>query len=290
MTATTIKDKFKEFGHDIELHEIEARLETLTGQFKVPVSEAKDSVANFYIRQFGVDPKEYYEGSGANETVSIADVPNKENRWMNVRAKLTDIWEVAHESMTQVGLIGDKTGKIKFTMWKNSGLPPMEQDKSYLIENVVTNVWNDKVSLSLNKTSTITEIEDDIEVGYSESDYTGAMVAIFKSSGLIKRCPECNRALKSGTCSEHGNVDGSYDLRIMAVLDDGKSAQSILLNRELTESIWGHTLEDAIKSATEELDSGVVMGEMETALVGRYYTVTGSMADTMILVKTIEAI
>ena len=40
------------------------------------------------------------------------------------------------------------------------------------------------------------------------------MIDIQTGSGLIKRCPECKRALVKGACAEHGKVKGEYDLRI----------------------------------------------------------------------------
>jgi len=57
-------------------------------------------------------------------------------------------------------------------------------------------------------------------------------VDVQSGSGLIKRCPECNRALVKGACGEHGKVEGVYDLRIKAVLDDGEKVQDILMNRK----------------------------------------------------------
>jgi len=166
----------------------------------------------------------------------------------------------------------------------------MELGKSYILENVVTSLYNDRISITLNKTSVITEIDDDVEVGYASAEYAGVMVQIKNGSGLIKRCPECNRALRSGQCSQHGNVDGTNDLRIMAVLDNGETVQDVIFGLDTTELLWGHNLDRAVEIAVEALDASVVVEDMHRALVGKYYNVKGGKADTTILVNEFEAI
>jgi replication factor A1 len=290
MTETSIVERFAEIGHDIDVNEVASRIEVLTKQFKVPLDDAESSVISYFLRQNGVERAAYYEGSGGNRNVNVADIEIEEGIWCNLRAKFTDNWESASEHIDQIGLIGDDTGKIKFVMWKNAGLSLMELGKSYTIDNVVTSVYNDKVSVTMNKTSVITEIDEDIEVGNTTAEYTGVMVHIKKGSGLIKRCPECNGALRGGTCVEHGNVAGKNDLRIMATLDNGESTRDVLLGCEITEYVWGHTLGEAVEMAVESLDAGVVLEDMIPNLVGRYYTVSGGKMDTMIFVNECEAI
>jgi len=90
-----------------------------------------------------------------------------------------------------------------------------------------------------------------------------------------------------GTCMEHGNVDGTHDLRIKAVLDDGERVQEALLNREITESTSGITLDEAKEMAVDALDQGVVLDEMKKRLLGRYYTMTGRVLDRYLLVESV---
>ena len=290
MTSESIRDKFSELGHDIDVNEVASRVDTLVNQFKVPAAEAEKSVVSYFLRKLGVERSEYYTGYGENPTMSIADLPNEDGIWVNLRIKVADIWENTSEYMQQVGIIGDETGRTKFVLWKNAGKPPMIEGKSYLIENVVTNLYNERISITFNKTSTITELDDDIEVGNVSTEYTGVLVAIKPNSGLIKRCPECNRRTVGGACTEHGNVDGIYDIRIMGVLDNGTSAQDVLLDADMTDKVWGHTLDDAVQMAVDSLDAEVVIENMRTELVGRYYTVKGSIMDTMILVSDCKAV
>ena len=290
MTNEHIQTRFAELGHTIDMSEIESRMSTLTDQFKVPQSDAESSVVSHFLRQLGVERADYYEGSSGNQTVSIADIPQEEGKWINLRVKFVKEWDTTSDFIRQSGLIGDETGQVKFVSWTNAGLKEMVEGKCYVLENVVTNVYNDKVSVTFNKTSTITEIDEDIKVGYTISTFTGVLVAIKGGSGLIKRCTTCNRAMKSGTCSEHGNVEGTNDMRIMAVLDNGVNTMDVLLNKELTESVWKHTMEEASNMAFDTLDASTVVEDMHNTLVGRYYTMSGSLMDTMLLVNECEVI
>jgi replication factor A1 len=166
----------------------------------------------------------------------------------------------------------------------------MEEGKSYMLKNVVVNEYGGKVQIQLNKSSSIEELDEDIEVGTSTFTYSGAMVDIQTGSGLIKRCPECKRALLKGACAEHGKVKGEYDLRIKAVLDSGTTTQDILINLELTEELVGLSLESAIAMAADALDPGVVLDKLKHELVGRYYTASGHKLDRYILTDSITPI
>ena len=218
------------------------------------------------------------------------DSINESNRWINLRAKVTQLWDSEHESIDQMGLIGDETGTIKFVKWAKSELAPLVEGKSYSFENLTTDEFEERFSVKFNKSSSIEELDEEIEVGFTTTEFTGAMVHIQDGSGLIRRCPICNRALMKGTCMEHGNVEGDYDLRIKAVLDNGTTVQEALLNREITESISGITLDEAKEMAVDALDHSVVLDEMKKQLLGRYYTMTGSILDRYLLVENIQPV
>lgn len=221
--------------------------------------------------------------------VAIDDI-KESGQWINLRAKVTQLWDSEHESIDQIGLIGDETGTIKFVKWAKSELPALVEGKSYSFENLVTDEFEERFSVKFNKSSSINELDEDIEVGYSTTEFTGAMVYIQDGSGLIRRCTICNRALIKGTCMEHGNVDGIHDLRIKAVMDNGTMVQEALFNREITESIGGITLDEAKAMAVDALDQSVVLDEMKKRLLGRYYTMTGSILDRYLLVESVGLI
>lgn len=290
MTASSIVEKFAENGHEIDATEVESRLDVLCNQFKVPIADAENSVVSFFLRQTGLERSVYYANGGDNRLVSISDLPNEDGKWCDFRGRIVDIWEDAPESMTQQGIIGDDTGRTKFVMWKNAGMEEMELGKSYLIENVVTSLYNNRVSVTFNKTTSATLLEEDIDVKSNNVEYVGALVNIQDSSGLIKRCPECKRAMTGGSCPIHGAGDGNYDMRIMGVLDDGMTTQRILLNTELTGKVYGKTLESSVSMAMENMDASIVINDMRKKLVGHYYTIAGSLMDDTVLVETCEVI
>ncbi|VVB95506.1 Uncharacterised protein [uncultured archaeon] len=284
--ATKIEARFCELGVKVQQTEIETRLDQLINKFKVPPEEARRNVINYFLKVHNIPRTEFFE---KRETPQVKASEIKEDgRWVTLRGKIVQLWESNQESIAQAGLLGDESGTIKFTKWAKAGLPSVEEGKSYLFKNVTTSEWQGQFSIKLNRTSEIIPLKEDIEVGSTPVEFSGAIVDIQSGSGLIKRCPECNRALIKGACGEHGKVEGTYDLRIKAVLDDGEKVQDILLNREGTEALIGITLEKAKEMATEALDQAVVLDLIKNRLVGRYFVVSGAKLDRFILVETIK--
>ena len=208
--------------------------------------------------------------------------------WVDLKVKVAQLWEPNSDSISQSGLIGDETGSVKFVKWVKADLPNLEEGKSYLLRNLVTDEFQGRFSVKLNRTSQIEPLDVDVEIGSQAAEFSGALVDVQKGSGLIKRCPLCKRSLAKGVCTEHGKVDGTYDLRIKAVLDDGRRVQDVLINRETTERLVGLTMEDARMMAMEALDHEVVRALIESKLVGRYFLITGPRVDRYLLVETIN--
>jgi len=225
--------------------------------------------------------------SKAAEPAKVVEI-NEAGRWVDLTVKVAQLWETNSESISQSGLVGDETGTIKFVKWVKSELPDLEEGKSYRLKNVVTDEFQGRYSVKLNRTSQIEPLDVDIEIGSVAAEFSGALVDVQKGSGLIKRCPVCKRSLAKGVCSEHGKVDGTYDLRIKAVLDDGRRVQDILINRETTERLVDLDLEKAKQMAMEALDHEVVRSLIESKLMGRYYSITGPRIDRYLLVESIS--
>jgi Single-stranded DNA-binding replication protein A (RPA), large (70 kD) subunit and related ssDNA-binding proteins len=287
--AQEISARFHELGVEIPIEDIEERLDKMITKFKVPKEEARRSVVNYFLKSYNINRGEFYTGQTESPTVKISDIA-VDGKWVNVRGKIVQLWDNSHESISQVGLVGDESGTIKFTLWESAAAPLVEEGKSYVFKNVVVNEWNGKFQLNVNKSSSIESIDEEIEVGSTTVEFKGAMVDIQSGSGLIKRCPECNRALTKGACMEHGKVDGVYDLRIKAVMDNGASIQDAILKRDLVEEITGMTLENAIALAADALDQGVVLEQMKKLLVGKYYLVSGSKIERYLLSDSITPV
>jgi replication factor A1 len=271
--AKELKEKFSSMGADVPLKEIEQKLDMLVNQYKVPEDEARRTVYNQYARDLKLQRP---QSSGDSQPVKIKDI-NKDGMWVSLNARVVQLWENDKSSISQIGLLGDETGTIKFVAFTKSDLPLLEEGKSYHFSNLVTDSWQGRFSVKLNKTTVITPAED-VEVVSNDIVMTGAIVDVQSGSGLIKRCPECNRPLNKGVCVDHGKQDGEYDLRVKAVLDDGRTAQDIILNQEMTYKVTGIDVKIAKKMAMDAVDPAVVLDEIKRILLGKYFTVRGRVA------------
>ncbi len=105
----------------------------------------------------------------------------------------------------------------------------------------------------------------------------GIVVEIKDGSGLIHRCPQCNRVVRKGTCRVHGEVQGGPDLRTKAVIDDGSGALTAILNRELTEELLGKGLEQCIAEAKEAMDQEVIKDALADLLIAQPVEARGNV-------------
>ena len=246
-------------------------------QYKVPLDEARRAAISHYRDVLGLEHDDIdYPGENAGD----------------VTVKVVELWDPTHDSIDQVGLIGDESGRLKFTKWAKADLPALEEDGVYRFSNVITSEYEGRYSINLNSRSKIEAVDEDIEVGADVEDVelSAPMVAIQSGSGLIKRCPEedCSRVLQNGRCAEHGEVEGEFDLRIKAVFDDGQRVQYAIFDKEATEAITGVTLDEATEMAMDALDTGVVEESFIDSLVGQYYSIIGSVVGQYLLVEAAE--
>jgi replication factor A1 len=272
---------------DLSVEDVQQRLETLVEDYQVPVDEARRSVTNTYLDEAGMDRDDLV--GGGNEVKQIADIDAPEE-WIDVTAKVVDLWDATSDAVAQVGLLGDETGTVKFTKWSKSDLQELEEGAVYELRNVVTDEYQGRYSVKLNRTTTIEAVDEDIEVGDDAVEVEGALVDIQSGSGLIKRCPEedCTRVLQNGRCSEHGEVDGEFDLRIKGVLDDGEEVHEVIFDQEATEDVAGITLETAQEMAMDALDTSVVADEIREKILGYYYRVSGPTLGRYVLANEVE--
>ena len=211
-----------------------------------------------------------------------------------VRAKFVQEWDATHDRMLQSGLLGDETGTIKFVMWKEPGKEKLVPGAVYNIFYAGVDEFNGRLSLNLN-TATILQEEGEIEVSGGEAAVTGAIVHIAPGSGIIKRCPVegCNRALsRQNYCPVHEiQPKFVYDLRIKGWLDDGEKTHSILLQRDVVESLTGITLAAAQEIAENNpLGMDEVFLQMRDKVLGRYITCHGREIENRVLVNKCEKI
>lgn len=273
---------------EVSKDDIEDKLTTLVEEYQVPLEEARRSVRSSLADETDAQQDDF---DGQDQAVTVDEIDEAE-QWIDLTVKVVELWEPRSDSIAQVGLLGDETGRIKFTAWATSDLQHLSEGCVYQLENVVTDEYEGNYSVKLNSSTTITELDKDIEVGDNTSQLTGALVDIQNGSGLIKRCPkeDCTRVLQNDRCSEHGPVEGEFDLRIKAVLDDGDTTQDVLFNREATEELTDLTLSEAQDMAMDALDTSVVTDKIIDEILGQYYRVSGPIMGQYLLADEFEQV
>lgn len=208
---------------------------------------------------------------------------------VEVNARILEIKEREVETSGQKkkvfsGVLGDETGKAQFTAWHDfklkegavvkvsggyvktwKGIPQFTFDEKATVEKLD--------ATTIPKKDVITQkipIADLVERnGALDVEVEGTVIEIRKGSGLVQRCPECNRVLQGGTCAVHGVVQGKADVRMKLVIDDGTGSVSAILGRELTEKLLGKVLSE---TAGEEGN----IEEMNTLLFGHRVSLQGN--------------
>jgi RPA family protein len=299
--AADISGKFGGMGVDVPASTVQERIVAMQ-EFSVPLEEATTTTVRNLAAEYGLDDGDLSDdisalagfggnasGSHAFERVMLGDIADLgPEEWVDVRAQVVDLWEPRHDSMRQVGLIGDETAQMKFVVWQKNteSLPALEAGVTYDIASAITNEYEGKYSISLNKASEVSEAAEAVEPTDGKVRATGTLVALEDGSGLIKRCPheDCTRVLQNGRCSEHVEVDGVFDLRLKAILDDGERAVRALFNAEMTETVSGISLEAAKEQAADALDASVVGAELRASLIGKTFDVRGPVVGEYFLV------
>ena len=187
--STAIQKLLSDNGAEVDIFEIKSRLDELISIFKVPAAEAQRSVTNAFLKKYNISKEKVFIGKGAAVTKKIADInemAQMPDTWINVTGKVIQLWDNHHESITQVGLIGDETGVTKFILWSRSGLNPLELNKVYDFKNAVVKSWNGKVNVDLNRASAIGLSETEITVLRSEA-------ADADKTNEIRKVAELNR-------------------------------------------------------------------------------------------------
>ncbi len=276
--------KFKNSGYDVNIKDVYKRLKLLIDEFKVPEDEAVRTVTNYLLKELDIPRDKLVVDS---PLVKIADIGSP-GQWISLKAKVVQLWDSSSPNVSQVGLIGDETGIIKFVIWAKANKPEVEEGKNYLFANVVTDRFGGKMQVNINKYSRIEEIDEDISLPPRDVDIVGALVAIQQNSGLIRRCKICNRVLTKGVCPIHGKTEAYDDLRIKGVMDDGENYYEVILNEENIKNLTGIGLEEAIELARKHYDREIVLSELKNKLLGRYFRFKGRRGERYLIVNDIE--
>jgi replication factor A1 len=187
------------------------------------------------------------------------------------------------------GVVGDDTGKAQFTSWHDfrlkkgdvvricggyvkcwKGIPQLIFDDKAVVEKVDS----DRVLMEDIRTQRLPLHELVEKRGALDVEVEGTVIKIQEGSGLVERCPDCNRVLQRGKCGVHGDVEGVADLRIKLVIDDGTGAVGGVIARDLTESLLGKSF-DELKELEKSYD-GAMVEEINNALFARRIILRGN--------------
>ena len=68
---------------------------------------------------------------------------------VNIEATVAELWAPSSPKISQVGLLEDESGRVKFTAWKASDQPWMEEGERVRLYNVAKNWYQGRVSVAL---------------------------------------------------------------------------------------------------------------------------------------------
>jgi replication factor A1 len=234
---------------------------------------------------------------GPAEPVKVADLMDGMNNIIvSGRVLSMERREIAGEGTAKVvfsGLLADETGKVQYSAWHDFQLMPNELVR---ISRAYVKSWKGVPKLNFGERAIVTRLTEqdlpdvlsskskprsieDIERvgGATDVMVTGTIVDVKEGSGLIRRCPQCKRVVQKGACRLHGKVDGIPDLRVKAVLDDGNSTLTVVMNRSVTEIILGHDLDDCVRQAKEAMNIEVIKELVEDKILAKPLMVRGNV-------------
>jgi len=188
------------------------------------------------------------------------------------------------------GTIADDTGKIQFSAWNDFGI---KEGESLCIQNAYIRSWKGIPQLNMGDRCEISRVDSITDVidtsvnnktvdeitrigGGLDISLEGLVVDVRQGSGIIRRCPECNRSMLNGACTTHGMVEGIMDLRLKVVLDDGTGAIGAIINRADTEKLTGVTLQAAQGLASVQ-GEGAVGREIMGKILMKRIRITGNV-------------
>ncbi len=186
------------------------------------------------------------------------------------------------------GVMGDETGKIRYTSWVDFGI---KEGDVVRIEGAYIKSWRGAPQIVFDEKSKVEKLDEAMPVelvaseripiykiveagGGVDMGIDGVVIEIQDGSGIIYRCPKCNRAIRDGVCVIDGEVEGIPDLRIKAVVDDGTGAVQAIIDRDGTEKLTGKSMkeyEDMAKGGEE-----AVRKDMEDLLIAHPVHITGN--------------
>lgn len=132
-----------------------------------PVDPAPQLISAFFVgTEYAAPTAKPHEPPAQTEEpkTGIATI-TKSGVKVSLRAKVVQLWDTTSPAIGQVGLLADDADKIKFVKWANAGLPDVVEGGSYDFGNMLTDEYNGKMSVKLDKKSTIVPVTEQDDEG-----------------------------------------------------------------------------------------------------------------------------
>jgi replication factor A1 len=184
------------------------------------------------------------------------------------------------------GLLTDSTGLLSFTSWTDLRLKVGEPIR---VRGAYLRTFRGRPQLVLDERAQVDRFDGTglppvdagarelptplgtmvDRIGSPRATVEGRAIAVQPPSGLVMRCPSCRRLLKGGACRLHGPVQGTPDLRLRLVLDDGTGAITLNLERADVERLTARSLAECLAGLSAHPDPSSVESELFGRLFGR---------------------
>jgi len=187
------------------------------------------------------------------------------------------------------GVLVDESGKLPFTSWG----PNLDAGTVVKIGGAYVKSWRGMPTVNISDASSVFELDVEArpdlegpkmvkieELKLQEGTYdvviTGDILSVRPGSGLLHRCPECERVTQNDVCRIHNKVRPRYDLRIKAVVDDGTGATMAVLGKALTERVYGVAMDDIVEAIQRGSSLDAVERDIKRVLTGISLTIRGN--------------
>ncbi len=280
----------------IDKETLTRELTLLIIEFKVPAEEARRSIIK---KHSGEDSKSTAAATarvpedirqGAPTVRLLKDVRNGDGGI----TVIANVLEPQHRDITTSkgtmtvinGMLEDATAKLHFTSWIDH--KELFTAGTIVARNVYVNSFHGMPSVNIGERTTVEPFGGRIP-GYSsrrrslaelssgdgayDVEAEGDVVSIRPGSGLIERCPECSRVMQKGQCRAHGKVEGIWDMRIKAILDDGTGSLICVFDRTLTKALIGIEMEELLRNGGPDSAEE----RIRTSLIGLPFVVRGNV-------------
>lgn len=255
---------------------------------RVSDTNAVKHVVKAVLDEAGINnPRRFLVSGGRRASGSVPSVTIDEIGdhlyWFNLDVEgvtVIETYEPESEKKTQTGYVADSAGKIRYTLWADADIDPLESGQDYNLSTVSVNEYQGELEINIGGDSSIEPTEDGPQIAPDSfvDEFEGCIVGFYTPTGLIGRCQasDCGRSLDYGTeeCPDCGsNVED--ELLVKAVLDTGSDTVTAYFYREHVEDLFGRELAECVELA-EQNGLQTVRDRIEANLHGAFLSVRGS--------------